>query len=353
MVPFEIVPDPVPMSLMLAVITSSDAPLVLLDGDLRVIAVSSSFCRAFQVDFTTAPGTSILNLGDGEWNRPQLASLLTATGAGFAKVDSYEMDLVRPGADVRHLLLNAHKLSYDHSSIRIMLAISDVTEARAAAALKDDLVREKEVLLREVQHRVANSLQIIASLLMQSARHVLSEEMRGHLESAHGRVMSIAAVQRQLASTGSHRVHLQIYLTQLCMSLGASMIYDRSQLQINVNVDESVVDSDRSISLGLIVTELVINALKHGFPNAGRGAITVEYQSQGEDWALSVSDNGVGMTTYPAKQTGLGTSIIEALARQLSAGIDVTDGKPGTVVRISHFHSPTGRGPRSEADLAV
>ena len=73
------------------------------------------------------------------------------------------------------------------------LAVADVTAARAADKLKDDLLREKAILLQEVQHRVANSLQIIASVLLQSARKVQSEETRGHLKDAHNRVMSVAA----------------------------------------------------------------------------------------------------------------------------------------------------------------
>ena len=84
-----------------------------------------------------------------------------------------------------------------------MLSVTDITHARAAEKLKDNLLREKDVLLQELHHRVANSLQIIASVLMQSARKVQSEETRSHLYDAHQRVMSVAALQQQLASSGS------------------------------------------------------------------------------------------------------------------------------------------------------
>ena len=121
-----------------------------------------------------------------------------------------------------------------------------------------------------MQHRVANSLQIIASVLMQSARRVQSEEARGHLQNAHRRVMSIAAVQRQLSHVQRRQRRTSCtYLTQLCESLGASMIADK-RLSISVTVDDSVVEADVSVSLGLIVTELVINALKHAFPDQRR-----------------------------------------------------------------------------------
>jgi two-component sensor histidine kinase len=165
-------------------------------------------------------------------------------------------------------VLNARKLDDGDSSspVRLLLAVSDVTLARAEARQKDDLIREKAVLLQEVQHRVANSLQIIASLLMQSARKVQSEEVRGHLQDAHHRVLSIAAVQRHLAVSSLNDVALRPYLVQLCESLAISMIPDPNILSIEVSVDDSVVDPNKSVSLGLIVTELVINALKHAFP---------------------------------------------------------------------------------------
>ncbi|MEP6567107.1 MAG: sensor histidine kinase, partial [Mesorhizobium sp.] len=163
------------------------------------------------------------------------------------------------------------------------------------------------------------------------------EEARGHLHDAHNRVMSIAAVQRHLASSGAGKVILRTYFVQLCESLAASMIYDRDRLSIAVTVDDSVVKSDASISLGLIVTELVINALKHAFPEQRSGKITVDYRSDGGDWTLSVKDDGIGIPTgSEAVKAGLGTGIVEALAKNLQSEISVTDGKPGTAVSIVH-----------------
>ncbi len=135
------------------------------------------------------------------------------------------------------------------SSAYLLRAITDVTEMRAEARLKDDLVRDKAILLQEMQHRVANSLQIIASVLMQSARRVQSEEARGHLHDARHRIMSIAALQRQLSTSAGGSVELRAYFTQLCQSLGASMIADPERLSIKVTVDDSSVAAGVSIRL--------------------------------------------------------------------------------------------------------
>ena len=116
------------------------------------------------------------------------------------------------------------------------------------------------------------------------------------------------------------------------------MIRDHNQLSLDVSVDGSITTADVSVSLGLIVTELVINALKHAFPNDRKGKIKVDYRSLGPTWTLSVTDDGVGMPADGAiAKAGLGTSIIQALAMQLHASIDVIDTKPGTTVSVSNI----------------
>jgi two-component sensor histidine kinase len=328
------------LNLAFAVVGSSSTPLLLLDGDLVVIAASASFCNAFHTDLADALGQKIFALGSGEWDIPQFRVLLVATVSGAAAIDAYEMDMKKADGGLRNLVLNARKLDYGTTQpVRLLLAVADVTEIRRSDRQKDELLREKAILLQEVQHRVANSLQIIASVLMVSARKVQSEETRGHLHDAHHRVMSIAAVQQQLAMTTASEVELGSYLTKLCQSLGASMIYDHKTLKLEVNTDDSSVDATDSVSLGLIVTELVINALKHAFPRHHAGKIVVDYRSDAGDWTLSVSDNGVGMPAKPAVKAGLGTSIVKALASRLQADIQTTDTNPGTMISIVHLKS--------------
>ncbi|MGZ9098995.1 MAG: sensor histidine kinase [Brevundimonas sp.] len=327
-----------PLSLAMAVVGSSTAPLLLLDGDLNIIAASASFFTTFDIDPAGAAGESLFSLGGGEWNLPRLRSLLTATLSGAADVEAYEMDLRSERLGARSLLLNAHLLNFgDGSQVRVLLGVSDVTDARANEKLKDDLLREKAILLQEVQHRVANSLQIIASVILQSARKVQSEESRTYLQDAHSRVMSVAALQQQLATSRLGAVELKPYFDQLCVSVGASMIRDHNQLSLHVDCDDSAVNADVSVSLGLIVTELVINSLKHAFPDGRHGQITVSYRAHGPNWTLSVADDGVGMPKDAASATpGLGTSIVEALANQLRARVKVVGGHPGTTVSVIH-----------------
>ena len=325
-------------ALAFALVAASDAPILLLDGAFRVIAASASFSRVFQIDPNATEMPSLFALGAGEWDVPQLRSLLRATLTGGAGLDAYEMDLKRAGREPRRLVITAHQLVYgEEADVRLLLTVSDVTDARLAARLKDDLLREKAILYQELQHRVANSLQIIASILMQSARKVPSSQTRSYLYDAHNRVMSVAALQHQLAASDVGEVGLRAYFTELCQSIGASMIQDRDKLRLRVEADDGVATADVSVSLGLIVTELVINALKHAFPEGRGGDIIVHYQSNAPDWMLSVSDNGIGMPKDAADlKTGLGTSIVEALAKHLEAKVHLADACPGARVSILH-----------------
>lgn len=338
-------PNETVTSLAMALVESSKAPLVLLDDKVVVIGASSSFCNTFNLDPATIANRRLADLGAGEWDVPQLNSLLRATIAGATDIDAYEMDLLREGKATCRLILSAHKLDYfDTENVRVVLAATDVTAARLAEKQKDDLVREKQVLLQELQHRVANSLQIIASVLMQSAKRVQSEETRLHLHDAHSRVMSIAMLQKQLAVTELKSVELRTYFADLCRSISASMIDDPRRLRVEAIVDGTSSNSDVSVSMGLIVTELVINAIKHAFPDQTVGGkITVAFAANEGTWLLSVSDNGRGMPAgKKVRKPGLGTGIVEALSKQLNASVAVLDANPGTLVEVRHAGSSGG-----------
>ncbi|KQY89766.1 sensor histidine kinase [Brevundimonas sp. Root1423] len=326
------------LSLALAMVYASASPLLLLDGEFEVMAASASFCDAFDIDPAQAVGSTLFSLGTGEWDVPQLRSLMDATRSGDAEIDAYETEIRREGGLPRCVILNVRKLSYgDPDNLRFLVAVADVTEARALAQTARDLVKDNDLLLQEVRHRVANSLQIIASVMMLNARRASSEETRGHLRDAHTRVMSVADLQQLLAVSSRDVVNVRSYLTKLCGTIAASMIVDPGALVLSVDAPEVSVEPEVSVSLGLIVTELVINSLKHGFPDGAGGTILVSYTCEGPRWTLSVADSGVGMpVSLNEARAGLGTSIVQALARQLLARVVVSARTPGTTVTIEH-----------------
>ena len=201
-------------------------------------------------------------------------------------------------------------------------------------------MRQQGVLFEELQHRVANSLQIIASIILMKARAVQSEETRLHLHDAHKRVMSIAAVQKQLHASGaSGSIEIAPYLKRLCETLAASMIGDSRPISLKMVGEGGNASSRQAESLGLIVTELVMNALKHAFSDDKvEGQITIAYDTAGTNWRLSVSDNGIGKPdgVFAQEKSGLGTGIVKALSQQLDAQVETLAGPEGTTVSITH-----------------
>jgi chemotaxis protein methyltransferase CheR len=191
-----------------------------------------------------------------------------------------------------------------------------------------------------MNHRVNNSLQIIASILLLKAHTVQSEETRRHLQDAHERVMSVASVQEQLHSTPfGAQIEARSYLTKLCESLAASMI-DGQPVSIRVDAGEGSTTSEQAVSMGLITTELTVNALKHAFPDGRKGEVVVCFESTASAWRLAVSDNGVGISRRlrdASVKVGLGTSIVEALTRQLGGRITTSAASPppGTTVSVT------------------
>ena len=130
-------------------VLSSTAPLVLLDGDVRVVAASASFCQHFEIDHSDAAGQSLFKLGQGEWDVPQLRSLFKATASGDAEIEAYEMELHRPGLRTLCLVLNVQKLAYGNPrETRLLMAVADVTEARAKTSDDRKLLRDQHTKTR-------------------------------------------------------------------------------------------------------------------------------------------------------------------------------------------------------------
>ena len=324
-----------------AIVNTVREPLLVLDKDLRVVAASRSFYETFQADRQETQGRLLYTLGDGQWDIPALRTLLEKVVPEHSVMDDYEVEHEFPKIGRRTMLLNARTVISENSADDAMLlAIEDVSERRAHERELEHLVRQKELLLEEMRHRIANSLQIIASILLLKARSVQSDETRGHLQDAHKRVMSVAAVQQHLQASGhGEPIAVGPYLSKLCATLAVSMIGETRPVALETKVSGGTVVSSEAVSIGLIVIESVINALKHAFPPPKTdGRIVVTYDANGPSWTLSIADNGVGKPHDGAVDTtsGLGTSIVKALAEDLDGTVDFVSDQHGTTVTIAH-----------------
>ncbi len=334
-------------ALALAIVDTLPEPFLVLDDTLHLLAGSRCFYEVFGEDPATAHGRSLFELSGGQWGIPGLRQLLAAVVDDRTTIDSFEFERDFAKLGRRTLHLNALPIRDESGAGRMVLvAIKDITERRVAEQEKqqllehtEELLEQQRTLLREMRHRIANSLQIIASILLLKAGAVTSEETKNELRAAHQRVMSVAAVQGHLhASDGIEQIEMGPYLTKLSSGLASSMVDPGQDIDIAVSADPGALPTSDAVSIGLIVTELIINAVKYAFPVARSAAgVQVTFEMAKSDWKLTVADNGCGrrQTDETSASTGLGTVLVAALAKQLKAQVSEVSSDKGMAVAVT------------------
>lgn len=216
-------------------------------------------------------------------------------------------------------------------------------EVRAARDRFEALAAERAVLLREVNHRVGNSLQLVSTFLLMQSDMSDEPHVKAALASAYGRVLAIAQVHKRLYTSDDVRtVALDNYLHALVVDIGASAAGANGWLSLAA--DPVAIDPDRAVAVGVIVTELIINAMKHAYPR-GEGPVRVALHAPaGNSVCLCVEDDGLGSRLPPAEgSTGLGQLIIEAMAVKLGAVVTVHARDPGTRVVVDFMKAEAKR----------
>lgn len=223
-------------------------------------------------------------------------------------------------------------------------------EALSTALDKDRLRREKEaaerevreardraeLLLKEVNHRVANSLTIVASFVNLQRSRIDDPLARDVLETMRARVTAIAAVHRRLYTSNDVRsVDLKEYLQNLVEELQDLQVGEGRNLSIKFDCTSISLPTDKAVAFGIVVTELLTNAYKYAYPDTGAGEIRVRVSASGDDGVLVVEDDGVGLHAGAPSGTGLGSRITSMMAASLGGAIDVVDGNPGLRVTMT------------------
>jgi two-component sensor histidine kinase len=197
-------------------------------------------------------------------------------------------------------------------------------KAEADAALKESNER-LQILLREVNHRVANSLQIVSTMVAMQARLLSDDKAREALQDTQRRIDAIAQVHRRLYSSNEvQSVAMDEYLAALVAELQETWSTPDSPREIRLNAEPLRLHTDKAVSLGVIVTELVSNACKYAYPEGSAGEVRVNLAREpGERFQLAVEDDGRGMNpNSPPQGTGLGSKLIVAMARSLSSRVE-------------------------------
>jgi PAS domain S-box-containing protein len=200
-------------------------------------------------------------------------------------------------------------------------------------------LREKEILLKEIYHRVKNNLQVVTSLLSLQGQRTTDERARALLQDSANRVESIALVHAQLYRSGDlSNIDMREYLPQLVAALAEAHALSGRRVALHVEADGVALGIETAVPLGLIVNELVSNAFKHAFAGDGGGALTVTLrQVDAQHCEFAVADDGRGLPAGfdPTRLRSLGMQLVVSLAEQLEGTLDFgACGSAGTCVRV-------------------
>lgn len=197
--------------------------------------------------------------------------------------------------------------------------LMDYAEAQAdALAAKEELLRLQDTLLREIDHRVKNSLAMISSLLRMQASASHSEEVEDELHDAANRVLTVSRVHEKLyQGRDVSSVNMREYIEPLCTEIRNAVSSDA--IAINLDLPDELISADMAVAMGLIVSELLSNALRHGFEDSATGLIDITCKGDREAFVFTVADNGRGVPENFSLETamGLGMKIVRLYASQL------------------------------------
>jgi PAS domain S-box-containing protein len=343
-----------------AIVDTIREPLLVLDKDLRVVTASRSFYLTFGLRHEDVYARPIYALGAGQWNIPELRSLLENIAPRHGVLEAYEVEQDFGEIGRRTMLLNARKVFYaGNSHTTILVVIEDITERRAAeraqapdAALATALqavCAQEEMLLQELRdraqqqilsaqefdHRLSNGLQLISSMLSLQSR-AATPAASAQLIAASRRIVAFGQVHRRLHLL-DHEDHVEFgeYLLGLCADLSDLLFEQGTGRAIVVAGDAAKIPAVRAIPLGFIVNELTTNSAKYG---AGDVTVRFEVLSPG-NYSLLVLDQGEGLPEafLSTASKGLGLKIVLALVRQIGGALHLRPDGDG----CRHFLSVT------------
>jgi PAS domain S-box-containing protein len=308
--------------------------LLVLDPDLTIRFANRAFCDKFSVVPEHTVGRKLYELGNEEWDIPKLRSALATIISGEKTFEDFEVEQFFPSIGQRVMCLNARKVYRTGNKIQmILLAIEDVTERvrleREHAAAYERIA----VLLQELGHRIKNSLQIIISMVTLEARNQKSGEGKAALERMSHRIAALGRLYSILGDTNAVKeVDAATYLEALCRDLIESVQKENGiSIALKTDIENEALPADRAIPLGLIVNELVTNAVKYAFPSETRGTVAVTLKRIPGELRLTVADDGQGADPQRA-DSGLGGRLVDAFARQLGGQVERVSSNKGTSV---------------------
>ncbi|CAG0973297.1 putative sensor histidine kinase pdtaS [Methanosarcinales archaeon] len=320
------------------IISSMDNSLIIVSRDCIIRTINNAACSLLDYKETELIGQPISKvLIEGE---TLLASSLINKNYNDKTniVHNAESTFISKGLQKIPIIFSASIIESKYGNGQDIICVAqDITERKFADEQIKASLKEKEVLLREIHHRVKNNMQIISSLLSHQMENITDKNINEIFIDSQNRIISMSLVHEKLYQSRDLRnIDFGEYINDLGASLFQSYNIHSGNIKLNIRVENVYLDIDLAIPTGLIINELITNSLKYAFPKGINGEITVIFRSRGEMLELVVSDNGIG---FPKdldfrKTRSLGLHLVTILTEnQLHGKIDM-NGNKGTEFKI-------------------
>ena len=310
--------------------------VLVLEPDLTIRFANRSFCDTFAVAPEHTVGRKLYEIGNGQWHSPSPPHLARTIISGRKTIEAFEVENFFPSIGQRILAFNARKVYRPGNNVQqFLLAIEDVTQ-RARLEREHAAAHERiGMLLQELTHGVKNSLQFIASMVMLEARSNESGEAKAALERVSHRITALGQLYSKLSKADTvEAVNAATYLDELCGDLIASVHKEgATSIVLKTDIESELLPTDRAIPIGLIVNELVTNAVKYGFPREAKGTVMVILKRVPGELRLTVADDGQGLDPRRA-DSGLGSRLVDGFAQQLGGQVERKSDSRGTTVHL-------------------
>lgn len=309
-----------------SVVENSHNGIFIVDDQYRFTYINEKFTGTFGYTQKDLIGNDFRTFLDGESKR-LVAKRYLRRQEGKIIPSIYEFNLVRKDGQKRRVEISSTVIRDSKKRMKTVAHLRDITERKIFEDRIKSSLHEKEVLLREIHHRVKNNLQIISSLLNLQSGHIKDKKLLGIFQESRRRVRSMAIVHEKLyQSDNLSRIDFSEYLKSLTRSLFQMFGVNPGMVRLKIDVKDVFFDINTAVPCGLLVSELVSNALKHAFPKGRKGELNIEMSPYEEDRIkLIVKDTGVGLQKDLDFKNieSFGLQLVDMLTQQLQGEMEV------------------------------
>jgi PAS domain S-box-containing protein len=317
-----------------SLIESAKDVIAIMDYNGVFLLINKAGANQFNIEPPEILGRSIRDFFPDSYNKQlELIRKVITTREGLET----ELAVQIEGVELWFSIIIQPLFGPENKIKNVQMIARDITEIKNTQKELELALEDKDLLMKEIFHRVKNNLMVISSLLNLQSRYIKDEEAKGIFKESQNRAHSMAIIHERLyRSSDFKKIDFGDYIRTLANDLYRIYVLRPEKVELEVNVDETMIDINTSIPLGLIINELLSNSMKHGFPGDTRGKITIDFHKIDGDFLLEVRDSGIGIPEdVDIFNTGsLGMQLVTSLTQQINGELEFKR-SPETSFRIT------------------